>query len=151
MSFVRSFFRVALVSCLSVLGTAALLPATARAELDTAKPFLCAVIEVHECLPSSGCAIVPPDVIGAPGFFSVDVANKLITNADLNGTGRKTEIKAVTELGGNLFLQGAEKALERQRDALGWTAAIARQSGEMTLSASSDQIAFLIFGRCTQN
>jgi hypothetical protein len=49
---------------------------------------------------------------------------------------------------GKLILQGAEDGVENVRDGLGWTAAISEESGKFILSASGEEVAFVIFGAC---
>ena len=48
-----------------------------------------------------------------------------------------------------LILQGAEDGVEGVRDGIGWTLAIAQDTGKMVLTASGDAVAFTIFGACT--
>jgi hypothetical protein len=43
-------------------------------------------------------------------------------------------------------LQGAEDGYEKMRDGLGWTMAISEESGQVVLTASGDQVAFVVFG-----
>ena len=45
-----------------------------------------------------------------------------------------------------MILQGAEDGYEKMRDGLGWTLAIAENSGQVVLTASGDQVAFVVFG-----
>ena len=50
---------------------------------------------------------------------------------------------------GKLILQGAEDGVEGVRDGLGWTLAISEEIGRMVLTASGDNVGFVIFGACT--
>ncbi len=48
-----------------------------------------------------------------------------------------------------LFLQGADDGIEGVRDGLAWSIAISEDTGRLVLSASGDNVAFVIFGACT--
>jgi hypothetical protein len=43
-------------------------------------------------------------------------------------------------------LQGAEDGYEKMRDGLGWTMAISEETGQLVLTASGEQVAFVVFG-----
>ena len=47
---------------------------------------------------------------------------------------------------GKLILQGAEDGYDKMCDGLGWTMAISEASGQVVLTASGEQVAFVIFG-----
>ncbi len=47
---------------------------------------------------------------------------------------------------GKLILQGAEDGYDKMRDGLGWTMAISEENGQVVLTASGEQVAFVIFG-----
>jgi hypothetical protein len=47
-----------------------------------------------------------------------------------------------------LILQGAEDGVENVRDGLGWTVAISEETGKAILTASGEQVAFVVFGAC---
>jgi hypothetical protein len=51
-------------------------------------------------------------------------------------------------LDGKLILQGAEDGIENVRDGLGWTAAISEETGKFILTASGEEVAFVVFGAC---
>ena len=52
-------------------------------------------------------------------------------------------------LDNKLFLQGADDGIEGVRDGLAWSIAISEDTGRLVLSASGDNVAFVIFGACT--
>ncbi len=49
---------------------------------------------------------------------------------------------------GKLILQRAEDGYESVRDGLGWTIAISEGTGRVVMTASGDQVAFVVFGAC---
>jgi hypothetical protein len=57
-----------------------------------------------------------------------------------------TNIERHEVVDGKLILQGAEDGYENMRDGLGWTMAITEKTGQVVLTASGDQVAFVVFG-----
>jgi len=49
---------------------------------------------------------------------------------------------------GELILQGAEDGYENMHDGLGWTMAISEATGQVVLTGSGEQVAFVVFGAC---
>lgn len=49
---------------------------------------------------------------------------------------------------GKLILQGAEDGLEGVRDGVGWTLVISEDTGKFVLTASGEEVAFVVFGAC---
>lgn len=127
---------------LLMLATGAL---TAR-QFDGSSPMLCALNDVMECAPGRECRRILPEEVGAPDFFRVDVAAKSVQGVGRDA--RASAIRSVAPIDGKLILQGAEDGLEGMRDGLGWSAAIAQDSGRLVLSASGDGFAFVVFGAC---
>jgi hypothetical protein len=134
-------------SCLLALGLVSL-PFTVAAELDQKKPFLCASNEVMECLPADGCKRVSADAVDAPRFIKVDTKNKKLATTSGSGE-RSSNIERVEEVDEKLILQGAEDDRKEERDGFGWTMTVAKDSGDMVVTAAGDGVAFVIFGACT--
>lgn len=59
-----------------------------------------------------------------------------------------TEIKRTERVDGKLILQGAEDGIENVRDGLGWTVAISEETGKFILTASGEDVVFVVFGAC---
>jgi hypothetical protein len=138
----RIFRSSGLVFCLLMIAPDCL----AAGEFDGSSPMLCALNEAMECSPGQGCQRVLPEEAGAPDFFLVDVAAKVVRG--LGGHRRASAIRGVMLIDEKLILQGAEDGLEGVRDGLGWSAAIAQDSGRLVLSASGERVAFVVFGAC---
>ena len=137
---------------LCVCGAAALvsaMPLMVSASLDGSSEFICASVDVMECLPTKGCNKVAADDVDIPRFIKVDVKNKqVVTGA--KGDKRKTAIERVEKIDGKLMLQGAEDGREGGTpDGIGWSMSVVENSGNMVLTASGDGVAFVIFGACT--
>ena len=62
---------------------------------------------------------------------------------------KHSEIENLEKIDGMVILQGAEDGIEGVRDGLGWSMAIAEETGKMVLTASGDAAAFVMFGACT--
>jgi hypothetical protein len=137
---------------LYVCGAAALvsaMPLMVSAGLDGSSEFICASVDVMECLPTKGCNKVAADDVDIPRFIKVDVENKQIA-AGSAGDERKTAIERVEKVDGKLMLQGAEDGRESGApDGIGWSMSVVEDSGDMVLTASGDGVAFVVFGACT--
>ena len=125
------------------------MPLVVSAGFDSSSEFLCASVDVMECLPAKGCNRVAADDVDIPRFIKVDVKNKqVVTGA--KGDKRKTAIERVEKVDGKLMLQGAEDGREGGTpDGIGWSMSVVENSGNMVLTASGDGVAFVIFGACT--
>jgi hypothetical protein len=127
----------------------AALPLTVAAEdYDGSKPFLCATIDVMECVPVAGCQRVSADAIDAPRFIKVDVGKNTMS-ARFAGSERTSKIERHESVDNKLMLQGVEDGLEKERDGIGWTLSVAKDRGDMVLTGSGDNVGFVIFGSCT--
>ena len=47
------------------------------------------------------------------------------------------------------MLQGAEDGFEGISDGIGWSVSIDEETGDMVISGSGEEVAFVIFGACT--
>ncbi|UCD58012.1 MAG: hypothetical protein JSV16_02545 [Candidatus Hydrogenedentota bacterium] len=124
------------------------LPALAG-DFDGSKPLICAVIEVVECGPGGECQRVSVEEVGIPRFVRIDFEKKTISGASGSGDARSTTIERMEHVDGKLILQGAEDGVEGVRDGLGWTMAIAGDTGTFVLTASGDAVGFVAFGAST--
>ncbi len=124
------------------------LPALAG-DFDGSKPLLCAVMDIVECGPGGNCQKVMAEEIGIPQFLRINFKEKKISATQSSGSKRSTTIKNSEHVDGKLILQGAEDGVEDVRDGLGWSIAISEESGKMVLTASGDEVGFVVFGACT--
>jgi hypothetical protein len=74
----------------------------------------------------------------APAILKVDVAGQTVTT----GTARKSALKSVTHLDGQLILQGGENGR-------GWSATIDEETGRMAVAIVDHDYTFSLFGVCT--
>ena len=121
-------------------------PAVWAGDFDGSKPLLISVIRVIECTPEGTCHEVTPASIELPQFLKIDFTNKTIRPAAANDETPATTIERQEVVDGKLILQGAEDGYDKMRDGLGWTMAISEATGQVVLTASGEQVAFVVFG-----
>jgi hypothetical protein len=135
------------VSSKLLISVVTLLSAGSAWALDTSKPFLCASMQVNECIDGRGCEAVLPEEVNAPTFLRVDVRNKVIRILkDAPGS----KIRSISRIENRLVLQGAEDGNPRQPDGAGWTLSIENDTGRFVATAAILQGAIVIFGACTE-
>ena len=118
-------------------------------DFDGSKPMLCAVMDIVECGPDGNCQKVTVEDVSIPQFLKINSKEKKITATQTSGSKRSTTIKNIEHVDGKLILQGAEDGIEGVRDGVGWSLAIAEDTGKMVLTASGDEVGFVVFGACT--
>ena len=118
-------------------------------DFDGSKPLLCASIDVIECDAGAECFGATAAGIGAPQFYRVNFKEKKIIGISQSKKGPPSQIERMESVDGKLILQGAEDALEGIKDGVGWSLAISEETGRMVLTASGDDVGFVIFGACT--
>ncbi|RPI08845.1 MAG: hypothetical protein EHM71_07460 [Zetaproteobacteria bacterium] len=106
--------------------------------MDGSRPFLCAVTAIVECAAAGECERHIAADETAPAILKVDVAGQTVTT----GTARKSAIKSVTRLDGQLILQGNENGR-------GWSATIDEDTGGMAVAIVDNDYTFSLFGACT--
>ena len=111
--------------------------------------MLCSAVTVNECAPGGSCEQVKNTEVGAPDFFRIDVRKKSITGT-AGGADRPTnKIETSAVVGNQLMLQGTASGLEQlPEDSLAWSISVNQETGGMVLTASGDEVAFVIFGAC---
>ena len=120
-------------------------------ELNTISPMICSVNAVNECIAWGGCETVNPYIANVPTFLNVDMANNKITSAINSHPNKSTEIERIEIIDDLITLSGAEPDSENPEDKFGWVMTIVKGTGQMVLSANSNDSAFVIFGSCAHN
>ena len=116
---------------------------------DGTKELICAVMDITECGPGGKCQQVTAEDVGIPLFLKIDFKKKQISATHADGSKRSTTIERSEKVDGKLIIQGAEDGIEGVRDGVGWSLAIAEETGKIVLTASGDEVGFVIFGACT--
>ena len=132
---------VALVSLISF-------PAAAG-DFDGSNPLICAVMDVVECQPGGKCQQVTAEDVGIPHFLKINFKEKKISATHADGSKKSTEIENFEKIDGKIIIQGAEDGIQGVRDGVGWSLAISEETGKTVLTASGDEVGFVIFGACT--
>ena len=122
--------------------------AVGAGDFDGSKPLLISVIRVMECTADGSCREVTPASIELSQFLKINFTDKTIRPAAAGDKRPATTIEHQEVVDGKLILQGAEDGYEKIRDGLGWTMAISEESGQVVLTASGEQVAFVVFGAC---
>ena len=112
------------------------MPALA-ADFDGSKPLLCATQSALDCSRGDDCAAGLPEEVGAPTFMRIDLAKKAVV-----GPNTTTDILLQEKSAKQLLLQGREAGF-------GWTIAVDQASGELTVSLTNRNGAYVLYGACT--
>jgi hypothetical protein len=121
---------------------------TVAGDFDGSRPLLFSVISAVECTPDSGCHAVTIESVDLPRFLKIDFNKKTIGPVSERDARPDSAIERMERVDGKLILQGAEDGYESVRDGLGWTIAISEGTGGVVMTASGDQVAFVVFGAC---
>jgi hypothetical protein len=120
-----------------------ILPVSGMAgDFDGSQPLLCATIKAIECGPDGECFHGMAESVNLPQFFKIDFNNKMITATKESVNKRTSRIKTKERFDGKLILQG-------MGDELAWSMAISERTGKMVITASGEQVGFVVFGACT--
>ncbi len=112
------------------------------------KPMVCSVNSVNECVAWGGCETVNPFAANVPTFLNIDMANNTITSATNTHAKKSTQIERIEIIDDLITLSGAEPESANHPDKFGWVITIVKGTGQMVLSANSNDSAFVIFGSC---
>jgi hypothetical protein len=117
-------------------------------DFDGSRPLLFSVISAMECTPDDGCRAVTIDSLDLPRFLKIDLNKMAIGPVSESDTRPGSAIERMERVDGKLILQGAEDGYASVRDGLGWTISISEDTGKVVMTASGDQVAFVVFGAC---
>ena len=137
-----------LTACLGVAAVLGLSPG-AQSAVDGTEPVICAAANILECVPDGTCQRVDAEDAGIPRFFRIDFEAKRITRTRPNGDDISSQIERSESVDGRLILQGAEDGFEGVSDGIGWSVSIDEEAGDMVITGSGEEVAFVIFGACT--
>ena len=117
-------------------------------DFDGSRPLLFSVISAMECTPDNGCRAVTIESLDLPRFLKIDLNKMAIGPVSESDTRPGSAIERMERVDGKLILQGAEDGYASVRDGLGWTISISEDTGKVVMTASGDQVAFVVFGAC---
>jgi hypothetical protein len=110
-------------------------------DFDGSTPLLCAVVETFDCAENNDCQQGTAHSIDIPQFLRVNFKTKTIVGDRVGEKTRSAKIDNMEYLNKRLILQGAQNGR-------GWSIVIT-ETGNMTVTASDDQVGFVVFGACT--
>jgi len=113
------------------------------ADFDGSEPMLCASLDVLECVDGRDCDMVAAEDVDAPQFITIDLKHDKL-QLDRAGRPQSAELRNRESLNGKLVLQGVGT-----ETGLGWTFSVNEETGRFVVSASGDEVAFIIFGACS--
>jgi len=142
--------KMSITASIAVLFLLSLPVAAAAGDFDSSKPLICSTIKVIECTPEGGCQEITPESVAVPRFLTVDLDKKIIKPTGKSEGDRKSVIKRLERLEGRLILQGSDEGIQDVRDSVGWSATLSEETGKFVVTASGDQVAFIVYGACTQ-
>ena len=116
--------------------------ANAKDVFDGSSNLICAAFDVVACLDGAKCTRGEARTFDMPEFMTVDFKKKVI-HADYDGGANEAEspIRNSGISGTQLVLQGVENNH-------GWTMAIHRDNGRMSLAVVGEELNYSIFGAC---
>jgi hypothetical protein len=106
------------------------------------KDLVCAAQSVLACVDGDACLQGRPDTFDLPTFMFIHVKQKEVRAVDADGSELTSPIKTWEVTDESAILQG----FENHR---GWTVAIDKMDGNMTLSSTGPEVNFMIMGDCT--
>jgi hypothetical protein len=110
--------------------------------LDQSSNLVCSAIDIIGCTTGLKCSEGNAQTFDLPNFMFINFAKKLVHAKDKNGDDYASPIKSFEVTKEQLIIQG----IENHR---GWSAAINRKTGDMSISSVGDNVSIVIFGACT--
>jgi hypothetical protein len=118
--------------------------ASAKDEIDGSANLICAAFDVMACLDGGICSRGEARAFEMPEFMNVDFKRKVVHatyDAESEMKVANSPIKNSEISGNQLILQGVENNH-------GWTMAIDRNNGRMSLAVVGYEVNYSIFGAC---
>ena len=116
--------------------------ANAKETFDGSSNFICAAISVMGCLDVATCKKGEARTFDLPEFMTIDFKKKIVHASYDNGaTEVESPIKNYEKTGTQLVLQGIENGH-------GWSMAIHRDNGRMSLAVVGEEVSYSMYGAC---
>lgn len=112
------------------------------AAIDGTRNVVCAAQKVVACLDGATCMQGSTKEFDIPSFLFIDVKEKVVRSHKESGSGAASPIRNFDNTDNQVILQGVEEHR-------GWTLAIDRKNGEMSLTTVGADVDLLVFGVCT--
>jgi hypothetical protein len=130
--------NTAALLCLMLIVSAA---ADAASKFDGSSNLICAAMDITACVDGVTCAKGQARTFDLPEFLTVNFKKKII-RADYDGDKTAdSPFKNFESTDSQLIMQGVENEH-------GWTMAISKETGRMSVSAVGEEVSFTMFGAC---
>jgi hypothetical protein len=124
--------------CLMLFVSAA---ANAASKFDGSSNLICAAFDITACVDGVTCAKGQARTFNMPEFLSVNFKKKTV-HADYDGDKTAdSPFENFQSTDSQLIMQGVENDH-------GWTLAISKKTGRMSVSAVGEEVSFTMFGAC---
>ena len=117
--------------------------ANAKSEFNGSSNLLCATFSITACVDGIRCANGEARTFDMPEFLLVDFKKKSV-HADYDSDSDKTAdspFKNFQSTDKQLIIQGVENDH-------GWTMAISKETGRMSVASVGEEVSFTMFGAC---
>jgi hypothetical protein len=108
-----------------------------------APAYACSVAEIFECTAVAGCQRVSAAQANLPPFVTLNVKEKALLSGLFGGQGLFSP--------GDVYEDATVLILHGRHGLLTWTAVVAKDTGQMSMSISQLGKTFSQFGSCTPN
>jgi rRNA processing protein Krr1/Pno1 len=116
-------------------------PAFATNAFDGKTKLICSVTDVVACAEATHCVQGQARSFDLPQFIAIDFAGKQVRSTKESGSEAISPINNQQETRNQLVLQGIENGH-------GWTLAIDRKHGRMTVGTTGEDASYILFGAC---
>jgi hypothetical protein len=113
----------------------------APTQASASPAYACSVAEIFECTAVAGCARVSAAQANLPPFVTLNVKEKALFSGLFGGQGLFSP--------GDVYEDPTVLILHGRHGLLTWTAVVAKDSGQMSMSISQLGKTFSQFGQCT--
>ena len=110
-------------------------------EASPSPAYACSVAEIFECTAVAGCARVSAAQANLPPFVTLNVKEKALFSGLFGGQGLFSP--------GDVYEDPTVLILHGRHGLLTWTAVVAKDTGQMSMSISQLGKTFSQFGQCT--
>ncbi len=139
--FIKKGMRVALLAGMACYASGT---ALAGEPFDGKSNFICATQGVMACVDGSVCSKGQARDFDMPDFMMVDFKTKVIRAFYDGDKEASSPIRNMQSSGSQLILQGVENDH-------GWSVAVNRETGRMSVGVAGDEVSFSLFGACHVN
>ena len=119
------------------------------ADFDKSIPIICSLSNYSECT-IDGCDAVSAASLQAPTFIRINARKKTL-KAYAQGKTSESKVSSVEIIDGKLILAGIEDGAEDVRDGVGYSASVTIETGNLVLTAVSDDLAIMAYGACIRD